>query len=349
MTGFGQDGPMAQSAGHDINYIALAGVLHAIGRRNGEAPVPPLNLVGDFGGGGMFLAFGVRVRLARGAEIGQGPGGRRRHGGRRRLFDGGRCSALFSQGSWRDERGVNVLDGGAPWYDVYQTKDGKWLSVGAIEQRFYAEFVSKLGLDAAATARAARSAGAGRCLRRRFRGGHCHPHARRMGARIRRQRCLRCAGAVAGRGRTPPAQQGASYLPPPRRRAAASRPRRGSAAAKPNWDCRRARSAPTPMPCLAIGASARMKLANCAEEGICGGAERRSNDADGPDTGPAGNSRLYVLRICAKFGDDYWLAKDHDGGFPHDFHRALADAGWLGIAMPEKPTEDRGSASPRRR
>src|SRR6516225_7561878 len=144
MTGFGQDGPMAQSAGHDINYIALAGVLHAICRK-GEAPVPPLNLVGDFGGGGMFLAFGVVCALLEAQKSGKG-----------QVVDAAMVDGaafllagiygLYSQGSWKDERGVNVLDGGAPWYDVYQTKDGKWLAVGAIEARFYADFVARLGL-----------------------------------------------------------------------------------------------------------------------------------------------------------------------------------------------------------
>lgn len=146
MTGFGQQGPMAQNAGHDINYISLAGALHAIGRK-GQAPVPPLNLVGDFGGGGMFLAFGVVCALLEAQKSGLG-----------QIVDAAMVDGaaylmapmygMFAQGSWRDERGVNVIDGGAPWYNVYQTKDDKWLSVGAIEQRFYAEFVSKLGLDA---------------------------------------------------------------------------------------------------------------------------------------------------------------------------------------------------------
>ena len=147
MTGFGQDGPMAQSAGPDINYIALAGVLHAIGRK-GEAPVPPLNLVGDFGGGGMFLAFGVVCALVEAQKSGKG------QVVDAAMVDGAAYLAagiygLFSQGTWKDERGVNVIDSGAPWYDVYKTKDGKWLSVGAIEQRFYAELVEKLGLASA--------------------------------------------------------------------------------------------------------------------------------------------------------------------------------------------------------
>jgi alpha-methylacyl-CoA racemase len=147
MTGFGQDGPMANNAGHDINYIAMAGVLHAIGRK-GQGPVPPLNLVGDFGGGGMFLAFGVVCALLEAQKSGKG------QVVDAAMVDGAAYLAagiygLYSQGSWADERGVNVIDSGAPWYDVYQTKDGKWLSVGAIEKRFYAELVEKLGLKGA--------------------------------------------------------------------------------------------------------------------------------------------------------------------------------------------------------
>ena len=144
MTGFGQEGPLAQVAGHDIDYIALAGVLHAIGRE-GSAPVPPQNLIGDFGGGGMFLAFGVVCALLEARNSGTG-----------QIVDAAMVDgaaylmapmyAMYSQGTWRDTRGVNVLDGGAPFYDVYKTKDGKWLAVGAIEARFFAEFVERLGL-----------------------------------------------------------------------------------------------------------------------------------------------------------------------------------------------------------
>lgn len=144
MTGFGQDGPLAQAAGHDINYIALAGALHAIGRK-GEAPTPPLNLVGDFGGGGMFLAFGVVCALLEAQKSGRG-----------QIVDAAMVDGsatlmalmygMFSHGGWKDERGVNVLDTGSPWYNTYQTKDGKWLAVGAIEKRFYAAFIERLGL-----------------------------------------------------------------------------------------------------------------------------------------------------------------------------------------------------------
>jgi alpha-methylacyl-CoA racemase len=147
MTGFGQDGPLASAAGHDIDYIALAGVLHGIGRK-GEAPVPPLNLVGDFGGGGMFLAFGVVCALLEAQRSGKG-----------QVVDAAMVDGaatlmaltfgLYAQGTWTDERGVNVLDTGAPWYDAYETRDGKWVAVGAIEKRFYEAFVERLGLDSA--------------------------------------------------------------------------------------------------------------------------------------------------------------------------------------------------------
>jgi alpha-methylacyl-CoA racemase len=147
MTGFGQDGPLANAAGHDIDYIALAGVLHAIGRK-GEAPVPPLNLVGDFGGGGMLLAFGVVCALLEAQRSGKG------QVVDAAMVDGSAALmaltfGLYAQGAWKDERGVNILDTGAPWYDTYRTKDGRWLAVGAIETRFYEAFVARLGLKLA--------------------------------------------------------------------------------------------------------------------------------------------------------------------------------------------------------
>jgi alpha-methylacyl-CoA racemase len=145
MTGFGQEGPLAAAAGHDIDYIALSGALHCIGRK-GEAPVPPLNLVGDFGGGGMFLAFGVVCALLEAQKSGKG------QVVDAAMVDGSAALmalmyGLYSQGAWKDERGVNVLDTGSPYYNTYRTKDGKWLAVGAIERRFYEEFVQRLGLQ----------------------------------------------------------------------------------------------------------------------------------------------------------------------------------------------------------
>jgi alpha-methylacyl-CoA racemase len=144
MTGFGQDGPMAPRAGHDINYIALAGVLHTIGRK-GEAPMPPLNLVGDFGGGGMLLGFGVVCALLEAQRSGKG------QVVDAAMVDGAATlmSAIYgfrAQGTWKDERGVNILDTGAPYYNVYETRDGKWVSIGSIEKRFYEDLLNRLGL-----------------------------------------------------------------------------------------------------------------------------------------------------------------------------------------------------------
>jgi alpha-methylacyl-CoA racemase len=144
MTGWGQDGPLAPRAGHDINYIALAGVLHAFGRK-GEAPVPPLNLIGDFGGGGMLLAFGVACGLIEAARSGRG------QVIDAAMVEGASLLAAMFAGflatkSWSEERGTNILDTGAPWYDVYETKDGKYVSIGSIETRFYQELLQKLGV-----------------------------------------------------------------------------------------------------------------------------------------------------------------------------------------------------------
>ncbi len=146
MTGWGQEGPLAPRAGHDINYIALAGVLNAFGRK-GEAPVPPLNLVGDFGGGGMLLACGVLAALIEAGRSGKG------QVVDAAMVDGASLlAAMFSgflkAGKWSETRGENVLDTGAPWYDTYETKDGKYVSIGAIEARFYDELLVRLGLPA---------------------------------------------------------------------------------------------------------------------------------------------------------------------------------------------------------
>jgi alpha-methylacyl-CoA racemase len=146
MTGWGQTGPYAAAAGHDINYIALAGALHGYGRA-GQPPTPPINMVGDFGGGGMMLAFGMVSALLHAARTGQG-----------QVID---CAmtdgaALLSamiwgfrgMGMWQDERGVNLLDTGAHFYDTYETADGQWISIGSIEPQFYAELRVRTGLDA---------------------------------------------------------------------------------------------------------------------------------------------------------------------------------------------------------
>jgi alpha-methylacyl-CoA racemase len=144
MTGWGQDGPYAGAAGHDINYISLAGVLGAIGRA-GEAPAPPLNLVGDFGGGGMLLAFGVACGLLEATRSGQG------QVVDAAMIDGAALlmtmfHGMAASGSWRPERGTNLLDSGAPFYDVYETADGGYVSVGSLERQFYAELLGLSGL-----------------------------------------------------------------------------------------------------------------------------------------------------------------------------------------------------------
>jgi alpha-methylacyl-CoA racemase len=145
MTGWGQTGTMAHAAGHDINYISLSGVLHAIGEP-GSRPTPPLNLVGDFGGGGMLLAFGIVAALYERGVSGKG-----------QVIDAAMTDGsallmnsifgLMGQGVWNQNRGSNLLDGGAHFYGTYETKDGRFVSIGSIEPQFYALLLEKTGLD----------------------------------------------------------------------------------------------------------------------------------------------------------------------------------------------------------
>ncbi|MEP7273879.1 MAG: CaiB/BaiF CoA-transferase family protein, partial [Acidobacteriota bacterium] len=145
MTGWGQTGPLSNAAGHDINYIALSGALHCMGRAAG-GPVPPLNLVGDFGGGGMLLAFGIVCSILEARKSGQG-----------QVVDAAMTEGsallmsmiygLHAEGGWTNERGTNLLDTGAHFYDVYECADGKWVSIGAIEPQFYALLIEKAGLS----------------------------------------------------------------------------------------------------------------------------------------------------------------------------------------------------------
>ena len=145
MTGWGQEGPLAEVAGHDIDYIALSGPLWAIGRPD-EVPTPPLNLVGDFGGGGMLLAFGVMAAVFEAARSGRG-----------QVVDAAMVDGAASLmtmtyafehlGTWQRRRGANMLDTGAHFYEVYETADGRWFAVGAIEPKFYAELLRGLGLE----------------------------------------------------------------------------------------------------------------------------------------------------------------------------------------------------------
>jgi alpha-methylacyl-CoA racemase len=145
MTGWGQGGPLAAKAGHDINYVAVSGTLGAMGRE-GVAPAPPLNLLGDFAGGGLLLAYGILAALWERQVSGEG------QVVDAAMVDGAALLAtmvheLAAAGAWQRERGTNLLDGGAPFYDVYETADGGWLAVGALEPQFFAELVATLGID----------------------------------------------------------------------------------------------------------------------------------------------------------------------------------------------------------
>jgi alpha-methylacyl-CoA racemase len=144
MTGWGQTGPLADAAGHDINYIALTGALHAIGNAGGK-PVPPLNLVGDFGGGALYLALGVVCAMLEANKSGKG-----------QVVDAAMTDGAASlmtmfygmsaSGMWQDNRGINMLDSGTHFYDTYETSDGKWIALGSIEPQFYREMLEKTGI-----------------------------------------------------------------------------------------------------------------------------------------------------------------------------------------------------------
>ena len=146
ITGWGQQGPLANAVGHDINYIALTGALHAIGRA-GQAPTVPLNLVGDFGGGTLYLVMGILAALHEMKSSGNG-----------QVVDAAMVDGVaslmtqphgtFAAGMMSNDRGTNITDSGAPFYDTYQCSDGKWVSIGAVEKKFYAEVLRLLGLDA---------------------------------------------------------------------------------------------------------------------------------------------------------------------------------------------------------
>jgi alpha-methylacyl-CoA racemase len=148
ITGWGQDGPLAQQAGHDINYLSITGMLHAIGPAGGK-PVAPLNLVGDFGGGSAYLVIGILAALLERERTGAG-----------QVVDAAIVDgvsslaqsiwAMLGAGGWTDSRASNLIDGGAPFYDTYACADGRYLAVGALEPQFYQRFTRGLGLDPAA-------------------------------------------------------------------------------------------------------------------------------------------------------------------------------------------------------
>lgn len=145
MTGWGQDGPLSNEVGHDINYLALTGALHSIGRKN-QPPSPPLNLVADLGGGAMYLAFGMVCALLEAERSGLG-----------QVVDAAMVDGVSSllttfyglkaAGKWNDQRGNNFIDSGAPWYDSYETSDGAFISIGSIEARFYRNLLQRMGLS----------------------------------------------------------------------------------------------------------------------------------------------------------------------------------------------------------
>jgi len=145
MTGWGQDGPMALAAGHDVNYIALSGALHACGNQGGK-PVPPVNLLGDFGGGTLYLMMGLLSALYERQRSGMG------QVVDSAMVDGSASlmtlfHGMLAQGVWRDARGENEIDSGAPWYDTYECADGRFVAIGALENKFFAVLVERLGLD----------------------------------------------------------------------------------------------------------------------------------------------------------------------------------------------------------
>ena len=147
MTGWGQDGPLASVAGHDINYIGLVGALHAIGPAGGP-PIPPLSLVGDYGGGSLYLAFGVVSAILEARRSGKG------QVVDAAMIDGAASLmtvvyGMHAAGMWKDERGANAIDGGAPFYGCYETSDAKWISLGPLEPQFRVELLRRLGLDPA--------------------------------------------------------------------------------------------------------------------------------------------------------------------------------------------------------
>ena len=219
MTGWGQDGPMAPMAGHDMNYIAIAGALGAIGRPD-ERPQPPLNLVGDFGGGGMLLAFGVVCGVLEARTSGQG------QVVDAAMVDGTAVLTTFmhgmmAMGGWKDERGVNMLDSGAHFYEVYECADGRFLSVGAIEPQFYAELLEKTGLAGDPEFAQQNDKSQWPDLKERL--------AEVIATKTRDEwagvfdglRCVRGAGPLARRGPAPPPQRGPGHVRRARRHRAA--------------------------------------------------------------------------------------------------------------------------------
>ncbi len=241
ITGWGQDGPLAMTAGHDINYLSQTGALSAIGYRD-RPPVAPLNLVADFGGGSMFVLLGIVAALYERERSGKG-----------QVIDAAMVDGVSilsqmmwtmkSTGSLRDERESFLLDGGAPFYRTYETSDGRYMAVGAIEPQFFAQLLSGLGLcrrRGAEPVRHRRLSADAHDLHRALR----EQDARRVDRDLRRHRCVRDAGADVDRGRGKRAPQGAFHRDRQRRRRRRPRPRRGSPVRLPGPSARRRRPPP---------------------------------------------------------------------------------------------------------
>ena len=219
MTGWGQDGPMASMAGHDIDYIAIGGALWSLGRAD-SAPVPPLNLVGDFGGGGMLLAFGMVAALLEAARSGEG-----------QVVDAAMVDGAASLmtmihafrlgGLWNEQRGANMLDTGAPFYEVYETSDGQWMAVGGIESQFYAGSLEGLGLAGDPSLPLQQSRDDWPAMKERFAAIFKNEDAGRVDGGLRRHRRLRRPRALAVGGAPAPAQRRPLHLHRGRRRRAA--------------------------------------------------------------------------------------------------------------------------------
>ncbi len=210
MTGWGQDGPLAREPGHDINYIALAGALGAIGPADGD-PAVPLNLVGDMGGGGLLLALGICAALLHAQTTGEG-----------QVVDAAMTDGiaielavilgLRAHGNWSDRRGSNLLDGGAPFYRTYRCADDKHMAVGSLEPQFYAELLRVLELTEDALFADQYDQAAWPAMSARLEERFAARPARRMGGRLRRPGCVCQPGPQPRRGRDAPAQRRTPYL-----------------------------------------------------------------------------------------------------------------------------------------
>ena len=225
MTGWGQTGPLAHTAGHDLNYISVAGALHGLGQ-DADRPQFPTNLLGDFGGGSTYLVIGVLAALLEARTSGEG------QVVDAAIVDGtAHLSAMFAgmlAGDFaRERRGANLLDGGAPFYDVYETADGRHMSVGALEPQFYAVLVEMLGLPDAPDRDDLAQWPA---LQGRVRAEVQGAHPGRVDRGVRRHRRLRRAGAAADRGGRAPAPRGARRRTSTATASCSPRRRRGSRA-----------------------------------------------------------------------------------------------------------------------